>query len=767
MSLHPYLVPPPLALAIHPAPPAKPEQKSKGDAKDDCKGKDDGKGQDKVAVPEDGKIDENGEKAPDAQGDGARSKAGADGKAMPQGDGSQGGIADVKIGQVQPPTPATSGSRSPETPNAVPGHGDQPAPAHPEGIADKGKEGGVDDAPAHKRQTVSATANDDGAGTKEDAKPGVHQGPESKSDSAEEAEPEPEPEPIRLISPAPPRPIRTRMDLQPGKAYPPINTDPRGAYHKYAKAVGQDWILVDVTKDGWLAEQWKERTEREALKRLTGEWELELQREMEKQRKREEIKQVPRTAEGILLDLWNELVQAKNHEMPADVFWSFYDWTPERTKVHLRDIQREVAPPAKADAGLPENGATDNGDVEWTKSGLEEILATVGVQCAYNTHKPIGKHWLDPPSSAYLLMSHGHFLLRNGMYLQFKPEKAANQFEVLVTSGHDRVFGNMVKAQREKEYKERKDREKKEKAKAKAEAEAKGDEVIDGGKEKEEGKGDEGIKDERGKDSSPGKAHQNQASKDSKGENKAAITDKEAGKGAKDAKVAALEVDGDVTPQEGPMSPASNVRVIDGEPVQRGEPKLADQGEGVVAVVDVKRDAVMVAVPVGPGGDDANLDAQALDAKHEQEAVVVPGPKPAVVDKRTSSPADPRVPDEAQTKAKANDKAMSPDRPMNMNQIAQAFQALEAAINPKPVDLNAADTGPEGDKTKVAVIWTWAERCEMWRWKNWEQGVAVLEPGCWEERDWKVFADDREVWDYDADEAIIELEEADVHDWSM
>lgn len=94
-----------------------------------------------------------------------------------------------------------------------------------------------------------------------------------------------------------------------------MNTDPRGRYHKYAKAVGAGVIYVDVTKDGWLTQQWKERNEREAMKRLTGEWERELQKEIEKERKRAIKKTVPKTSEGLLLDLWNELVEANNHEV--------------------------------------------------------------------------------------------------------------------------------------------------------------------------------------------------------------------------------------------------------------------------------------------------------------------------------------------------------------------------------------------------------------------------------------------------------------------
>jgi hypothetical protein len=55
---------------------------------------------------------------------------------------------------------------------------------------------------------------------------------------------------------------------------------------------------------------------------------------------------------------------------------------------------------------------------------------------------------------------------------------------------------------------------------------------------------------------------------------------------------------------------------------------------------------------------------------------------------------------------------------------------------------------------------------EKWRWKNFAAGCAVLQPGCWEERDWVVFADDRGCEEYEEDQIWAEVEEVDVHDWS-
>lgn len=121
--------------------------------------------------------------------------------------------------------------------------------------------------------------------------------------------------PLRLLPPCPHRPLRSRLDLNPIRPYPPIDTDPRGAYHKYAKAMQNESLLIDVTKDGWLTEQWREKTEREALARLTGEAEKQRLREVATAMKECEMRKVPQTAEGIILELWNDLVDAKSNEV--------------------------------------------------------------------------------------------------------------------------------------------------------------------------------------------------------------------------------------------------------------------------------------------------------------------------------------------------------------------------------------------------------------------------------------------------------------------
>ncbi|WWC89902.1 uncharacterized protein L201_004831 [Kwoniella dendrophila CBS 6074] len=686
MSLHRYLVPPPLALAVHPAPAPKPRLSEKEKAEAEAKAKAKAKKQ-----AEDENVDD---KPKEDQGD-------------------------KQENNKNPETPATPGSMIPEPPTPA------PEADNNENTYKKVVEG--EDEVENRDQRDPKGENDD------KAEKGEAEKENKESVSIEDITPEPEQnekekekedekplEPIRLLKPVPNRPVRVRLDLNEEiKQYPPINTDPRGAYHKYAKAVGDQVIYVDITKDGWLVEQWKEKSERDALKRLNGDWEKELNKNIVKQKELTRIRDLPSSAQGILLELWNILVESDNYEIPVVEFWSKFDWTTESSKKHLLDIVRPIKDEKEkqdeekkgdvvsiekieeekqivatdANAKKEENAheTEAESEIEWTKEGLEDILSTVGVQCVYNTDKPL-KHW-SLAAGAYLILAHGHFLLRTDMYINFKPEeKANNQFEVLITSGHDRVFGDMVKAQREKEYRERKEREKKEKMAAAA------------AKEKENNK----------EDKKP--ADINEAITAAKNEKKKQVSDDNKDK---------------ETP---PLSPTSNVKLIDGEAIKPAEKDENDQNK------DQNDDKAIIAIPVtdnnADNDDKGHKDGK--DKKHEPGnaaagAVVVPGPKIAEAKK-----------------------------PMNMDEIAQAFKAIE---NAQQKTTNADDK--KVDKDKIKLIWQWGDRCEMWRWKNYEAGLNDIGPGGWEERDWKVFADDREVWDFDDDEAIVEVEEKDIHDWSL
>ena len=227
MSLHRFFVPPPLALAVVPAPVKLPEKK---DDKDGKGSKD----------PKDGKAIQ------DAQGDkkDAEVKAEKDGKPTPdEGEKNEG---EIKV-----------------------------------------------------------------TGSSEDKDPAQGQA---------DAEKEPEKVSLRMVGPAPPRPVRTKLELDPALPYPPINTDPRGAYHKYAKFIQGEWQLIDVTKDGWLTEQWRELPEREALARLRGESQRAVERQSSEAAKAAQIRKVPHASSEILLELWNELVIAPSHEVsPSDL----------------------------------------------------------------------------------------------------------------------------------------------------------------------------------------------------------------------------------------------------------------------------------------------------------------------------------------------------------------------------------------------------------------------------------------------------------------
>ena len=290
MSLHFYVVPPPLALAVHPAPPLalpKKENKAdkegrdkkpiegdkKGDQKDNRDANDDKK--DKQGVKDD--KAEQGDK-PDKPAKYQADRAVKDDKAQEQ----DGPAADAPLSPAsnipEPPTPAVGAT--PDTPVET----KEPSPVVPPPKADpKPSDSGGDDKP-------------------------------SKAKKAAE-DPKVPPEPLQLLAPAPPRPLRARLDLNPVAPYPPINTDPRGAYYKYAKGAQAEWVLIDVTKDGWLAEQWREKSEREALAGLRGDTERQKEREIEKNRRMTELRKVPNTSEEVLLHLWNDLAEAPAYEV--------------------------------------------------------------------------------------------------------------------------------------------------------------------------------------------------------------------------------------------------------------------------------------------------------------------------------------------------------------------------------------------------------------------------------------------------------------------
>ncbi|ORX39955.1 hypothetical protein BD324DRAFT_245855 [Kockovaella imperatae] len=284
MSLHRYVVPPPLALAIEPAPPPKPHKDHKPDSKDSKDPQKDDKPA--AAGKAGGTNDEDKHKNQIAE---AGVKAGdIDKEEKPKA-------------PLQTPTPEDSPVVPPSPGSMIPEPGTPRLGAEPP----------KDVAPVPgPREAVKP------AGQQEMPKDRLSE--EVKSPTTEdqqEVEQHIKVEPLWLLTPAPHRPLRTRLQLNPDKPYPPINTDPRGAYFKYARGVQAEWILIDVTKDGWLVDQWREKPEREALARLKGEADKQRDREVEALERRSKIRQVPKTSEEILLHLWNDLAEAPSYEV--------------------------------------------------------------------------------------------------------------------------------------------------------------------------------------------------------------------------------------------------------------------------------------------------------------------------------------------------------------------------------------------------------------------------------------------------------------------
>lgn len=96
-----------------------------------------------------------------------------------------------------------------------------------------------------------------------------------------------------------------------------------------------------------------------------------------------------------------------------------------------------------------------------------------------------------------------------------------------------------------------------------------------------------------------------------------------------------------------------------------------------------------------------------------------------------------------------------------MADLQAAFAAMEAAAAEKKAHANAL-----GDKKEGPMIWAWHEPCERWRWRNFAAGCAVIEEGGWEERDWKAFADERGMGEFEDEMEFVEKIELDNHDWT-
>jgi hypothetical protein len=239
-------------------------------------------------------------------------------------------------------------------------------------------------------------------------------------------------------------------------------------------------------------------------------------------------------------------------------------------------------------------------------------------------------------------------MLRIEDYLQWKPEDTAGKYEPLVTSVNDRVFGEIVKAQKMKDAHKRKLVEKKN-----AEEAAKAD------------KGKDQIKE--------GKKDAGKASKDEPkevGKESELVTDK----------------------PDATKAPAKDEK----------KPLAAPQNEVKNAAKDAK--------PRTGANNVQDIAAAVHNGQHLDAAKT----------------------DQLAKMLKFGD-----------DEIKAALKALEQ---------------------KKPVIWVWQEPVERWRWRNNEARVHEIGPGGWEERDWAVFADERQCIDFIIEAKWWEEAERDAHD---
>jgi hypothetical protein len=64
--------------------------------------------------------------------------------------------------------------------------------------------------------------------------------------------------------------------------------------------------------------------------------------------------------------------------LPTEEFWSAFDWEDPAAQINAKDF-----PPKKVNHNKCIN--VGGQQVEWPKAGLEKNLATVGIQCTYNS----------------------------------------------------------------------------------------------------------------------------------------------------------------------------------------------------------------------------------------------------------------------------------------------------------------------------------------------------------------------------------------------
>jgi hypothetical protein len=69
-----------------------------------------------------------------------------------------------------------------------------------------------------------------------------------------------------------------------------------------------------------MSEQWKDKSERDALAKLRGDDLKKASRELEMEARKRRTRKVPKKADEVLIMLWNILVEAPNNEVSIEVY---------------------------------------------------------------------------------------------------------------------------------------------------------------------------------------------------------------------------------------------------------------------------------------------------------------------------------------------------------------------------------------------------------------------------------------------------------------
>lgn len=128
--------------------------------------------------------------------------------------------------------------------------------------------------------------------------------------------------------------------------------------------------------------------------------------------------------------------------------------------------------------------------------------------------------------------------------------------------------------------------------------------------------------------------------------------------------------------------------------------------------------------------DDAATDKPVvLQGDNAGKTEVAPGDGPD----DAKSPAKPAEQAKAEVEAAAKEIVQKEEK--------DAVKQAEAKSTGKPLAMEdiAAAFGNKEEKVDGPLIWGWRDITERWRWLVYDARAQFMEPGGWEERDWKVF----------------------------